>query len=82
MTKTLPRKVSELSPFKEIRCGLCGKVTTKWNRHHFKDGWVRSCTQCHDDINYYIAKYEQDLMEKKDKPYLMNLLEARRRHDR
>ena len=68
-TKTMPKNTRM-----EVVCSFCEETTKAWNWQHMipqhkrKEGVslsqvtnskVKSCTTCHDKINYYFSLYEQ-----------------------
>lgn len=73
MVSTLPRQ-SKI----EIVCPFCGKLKDKWNRHHFGKVWKRTCVDCHNNINYYIAPCEEKSFTWNDIDKVKRLIKRRK----
>jgi hypothetical protein len=73
MITTLPRKIVT-----EIICPICQNTKKEWNVHHFKTSKIKICCDCHNDMNYYLAPYEQKRFEKKDIYLIKYLIRERK----
>jgi hypothetical protein len=67
-----------------IECPLCNETKKDWNIHHFgpvkrKDQAEKICVDCHDDINYYMSKFEQERYLTKDIKMMKILITKRKK---
>lgn len=55
MVWTNPKKTQ-----KPVTCAVCYLTTVEYNRQHFGKDWRHVCLQCHAELNYYLAKCEEN----------------------